>query len=269
MTHLIRTRVGFKLLATGQTTPYSSEEDDGYHEKGKAKGYTVLSTGGYSGTSNIDLAHRTSAGISFDSATKEIREAGECGIFNTAGTQTIVISGSGSNDGVYTTTAGTDGDKIVVNEAISDEAAGATVTIAVREAHSNNCVQDLATGLMWSRYTSATYATMGAASDGKMVWTGELYDIFAYCAAANAASLGGHADWRVPNVYELFFLMNLEATDAKPDAVAFPGWPAGDVFTSTTRPNDVTKALIVSSVTGLCESGLKTSARLCTLVRGG
>ena len=38
-----------RTLATGQTTPYSSELDDGHYEKGLAKSYTVYTTGQYNG----------------------------------------------------------------------------------------------------------------------------------------------------------------------------------------------------------------------------
>lgn len=48
-----------KLLVTGQTTQYSSKEDDGYHQKGLSNDYTVLSTGDYSGTVAIVLNAKT------------------------------------------------------------------------------------------------------------------------------------------------------------------------------------------------------------------
>lgn len=182
------------VLATGQTTQYSSENDDGFYEKGVAKSYTVLSTGGYSGTSNIDLTHiNARTDVAFTAATKTITSTGQMGVFKAAGGETIVISGAGQagNNATFTTASAT-ANTVVVNEALTEEAAGATVTIKKREAHSNNCVQDNNTGLMWSRYVSDK---MGTAGDGKMPWTGVAYDIFAYAAAANTASLGGYTDW--------------------------------------------------------------------------
>ena len=50
---------GFKLLKTGQTTQYGGYEDDGYFEYGQAKNYTVLTTGDYSGTTNVTINSKT------------------------------------------------------------------------------------------------------------------------------------------------------------------------------------------------------------------
>ena len=49
------------LLATGQTTSYGSGTgvDDGGYEKGIVKSYTVLTTGQYSGTTNITINGKT------------------------------------------------------------------------------------------------------------------------------------------------------------------------------------------------------------------
>lgn len=255
------------LLKTGQTTQYDSELDDGYYEKGIAKSYAVLTTGQHSGTSNIDLIHLTVTTISFDAGTKEIRDSGNgLTMFKTG--ETIVITGDSDNNGTYTIVTGNVAGVIVVSEALSDEAAGDTVNIAKREAHSNNCALDQNTGWMWNSYGSSTYATMGAAGDGKMPWTGELYDIFQYCAAANSASLGGYTDWRIPNDFELASLKNMEAPNAVPDATAFPGWTAGYVWSSTTLPNNTTYAMPVYFIYGSVPFITKSTAYYSVLVRG-
>ena len=260
---------GSDLLKTGQTTQYNSELDDGYYEKGVAKAYTVLTAGQYSGTSNIDLIHLTAATIAFVNATSKITDSGNgLAMFKTG--KTIVVSGAGEagNNGVFTIATGNVAGEIVVNEALTDEVAGATVSIAKREAHSNNCVLDQNTGLMWSRYTSAEYATMGTGGDGKMVWTGQLYDIFQYCAAANTASLGGYTDWRVPNATEQLSLINYE--DFTIDGTAFPSG-IQKVWVSTTDAGEATRAMTVESAQhAVYFTYTKTTeARLCALVRGG
>ena len=258
-----------RLLKTGQTTQYSSELDDGHYEKGVAKDYTVMSTGDQAGTSNIDLVHKTAATISFAATTPgTIADSGnDLAMFKTG--ETIVISGSASNDGVYEVSTGNVAGTIRTTEATVLEAAGATVSIAKREAHSNECVLDNNTGLMWSRYTSAQYATMGSAGTGAMPWTGKLYDIFQYAAAANAASLGGYADWRVPNDTELASLRNMEQPTAIPDAVAFPSWPADYVWSATTPPNYTSDAMLVRFSYGPVVSNTKDNAYYSALVRGG
>lgn len=257
-----------RLLKTGQTTQYSGEQDDGALQKGLAKSYTVLSTGVYSGTTNVDLAHISArTDVSFTAATKTITCTGQMGVFKAAGGETIVISGAAeaSNNGVFTTVSA-NANSVVVNEALTEEAAGATVTIAKREAKSNNCVLDNNTGLMWSRYVSAS---MGTAGDGKMPWTGVPYDIFAYAAAANTASLAGYTDWRVANIFELFNLCDYSIANRTPDATAFPSWDS-PVWSSTTWGALTTSAAALRT-TGSANSVLdvtKATAYLALLVRG-
>jgi hypothetical protein len=261
--------VGYQLTATGQTTQYNSELDDGYYEKGIAKSYTVTTTGLGSGTTTLDLSHLVDSGISFDNASKELRCAGKCGVFKAAGGETIVVSGSTvpGNNAAWTT-ASADANKVVLTTAPGDEAAGASITVKKRDAMSNNTVYDENTKLTWIRYVNTKF---GIAGDGKMPWYNYVYDIFQYCAVANAASLGGYTDWRVPNYLELTSLMNLEAATAAPDAVSFPSWPTDNVWASTTAPASTTTALMINFSNGYTAGGTKTSTGglYCALVRGG
>lgn len=257
------------LLKTGQTTQYNSELDDGYYERGLAKSYTVLTTGQYSGTANIDLAHYagTAGHIAFVAGTKTITDSDNgLAIFKTG--DKIICAGpaEAANIVVLTVATGNVAGEIVTTEAIADETPAGVVTIRKRSAKSNNCVLDNNTGLMWSRYVSAA---MGAASDGKMPWTGASYDIFAYAAAANAASLGGYTDWRIPNDLELLGLRRMEAPNALPDTV-FASWPQAYVHSSTTRPNGTTQVLACSFANGdLAYVSNTTSMNYTALVRGG
>ena len=263
------------LLVTSQTTSYNSEADDGFYQAGLQKRYEILTVGQHAGTSAIDLVHLTAITIAFAATTPgTITDTGaDLAMFKTG--ETIVITGSGLNDGVYTVSTGNVAGTIRTTEATVLEAAGATVSIAKREAHSNECVQDLVTGLMWSRYTSAQYATMGIDGDGTMPWTGQLYDIFQYAAAANAASLGGYTDWRITNDMELLALRNMEVANAAPDPAggAFPAWPRSSIqfiWTSTTNPADIAKAMSMYFFNGgLTGNPAKTVAYYVALARGG
>lgn len=134
------------------------------------------------------------------------------------------------------------------------------------DVHSNNCVLDNNTGLMWSRYVSAS---TGPGADGKMPWTDAADDIFQYCAAANTASLAGHADWRVPNRMEMVSIINLEAPDGKPSAAAFPGFPDTVLWTSSTRPDATTSAWNYNPIIGDLHVSSKVNAAYVLLVRGG
>ncbi len=139
------------------------------------------------------------------------------------------------------------------------------------ENQSHNCVEDLRTGRMWARYTSAYSASVGPASDGKMPWTGANDSTFQYCAAANVAELGGYSDWRIPNDTELASLRNMEVPTAVPDATAFPSWPAAAnyLWASTSRPIDTNRAMIVNFNDGYVSSNTKITAWYSALVRGG
>ena len=135
------------------------------------------------------------------------------------------------------------------------------------ENHSNECVQDNVTGLMWSRTVSG--ANVGPANNGLLPWTTAAgHGIFPYIAAANAAELALYTDWRAPNRNELASLVDGEAPTALPDAVAFPAWPAAIVWTATTNPSAVAQGIVIRYVDGLHLAALKTATYYCALVRG-
>lgn len=257
------------LLKTGQTTQYNAEADDGLNEKGIARSYTVLSTGPASGTTNVDLEAYTAATISFDSATKTVADsANGLAVIKTG--DVIVISGSVSNNGVFNVAGGGVAGSFTTTEALVDEVAGASVTIKKREAISNNCVWEVNTKLMWTRYPPTK---LGGDSNKNMVWTGQPYDIFAYAAAASTAGLGGYSDWRVPNIFELLSLWNA-ATGV--DTTAFPTnvnnnsfWSSTTVNTATTKAHTVALDDDDVSVISRDTKASPGSATYVILVRGG
>lgn len=345
----------------GQETCYSVG-DAGDYRAGLSKGYTVLTTGGYAGTSNIDVPHYAAATLAFVAATKKITDSAN-GLATVLTGDTIVIKGSPANEGTYTVATGGVAGEIVVNEALTDEAAGAITKIYKRAALSNNCVLCQRTGRWWARYTSDGLKH-GIASDGKLNWydaatcftlhaagadlqmiaashtlrivggAGEVavYDvgdpivcsgfadadnnlpnwivqsvtvsgadldlvlgptdsnkladlaseaaggnrdiklvcrsIFGYCAAANAVSLGGFTDWRIPYDLELASLRNMEAPLAVPNAAAFPGWGTIDIWSSTTRPSDTSRAMYVNFNHGVTYHNALDTTYIASLVRG-
>jgi len=140
------------------------------------------------------------------------------------------------------------------------------------DAHSNNCVEDNNTGLMWSRYVSAS---VGPASNGLLPWTttgsgATAEGIFPYVAAANAAALAGYSDWRIPNDTELMSLRKVLAANAAPDSTAFPSWPLDIVWTSTTTSSSLTANANRAAFSNSTLAGsVKTTNWYCALVRGG
>lgn len=149
--------------------------------------------------------------------------------------------------------------------------AGTTsITVATKtDLISNNCVYDRRTKLMWSRYCSDG---LGPGDDGKMPWTtdGSGHGIFAFVAAANAALLGGYSDWRIPNQFELVSLFDMEAASGLPDPTAFPGWPNGKSWSSTSYPYSAAiYAMYIYFLVGSSDGNDKTATNLVALVRGG
>ena len=183
-------------LVTGQITQYSGMPDDGDREDGIARSYTALTTGSYSGTTNI------------------------------------AVSGK---------------------------------TIAME----NACVVDNNSGLMWMAYTPDS--DIGPGNDGKLYWykAADTENIFEFCAQANAASLAGHDDWRVPNVFELHSLMVLDAGIGSPYITTAYFQCVNDIYwSSTTFPSSSTYAFSIAFNNGVVTYGTKdTETHYVRLVR--
>lgn len=254
------------MLNTGQTVAYNSKP---LSTKGLAKSYTVLTAGQYSGSVNIDLVQlgpRTD--ISFDGPSHTITCAGQMGDFKTTGGDVIVVTGSASNDGTYTTASAT-ANTIVMAAGLTTEVAGASISIAKRESHANGCALDNNTGLMWNR--TWTDKVGNVSSNGSLPFydATKVYSMYEYVAAANAALLSGYNDWRVPDANEMAGLRNLKAPNALPDATAFPSISTSILWTQSTDPADTTKGLCQSFNDGSQTVSAKTSALRIMLVRAG
>ena len=162
------------LLKTGQTTAYAAG-DDGDVQAGIAKLYSIFTAGQFSGTEEVYVPTLARADIAFVNATSKITAATGLGVVKTG--DVIRIRGSAGNDTEYTVATGNVSNEIVLTSAPVEEAAGAMITIAKQALQSNNCVTDLETGLMWMRYGSYSPAKLGAASDGKLLWTATAVEV--------------------------------------------------------------------------------------------
>lgn len=139
------------------------------------------------------------------------------------------------------------------------------------DAHSNACVYDAASKLMWSRTVSAS---VGPTSNGLLPWTVNVNGegIFEYAAAANAALLAGYSDWRVPNTNELGGLAKYDIAQngAMPDNTAFPTVnPTWVIWTSTTFPYGEVEVYALQRQFNfiVCTYWLKTDTSQVLLVR--
>lgn len=151
---------------------------------------------------------------------------------------------------------------------------GATnITVnSIVDAHSNECVIDILTTLMWNRIESDNIYGTGTQN---LVWNDQINneDIFEYCDQANISMLAGFNDWRIPNVVELLSLMLYDSTMPSPrfNQTAFPFFSNSFKWTSTTDPSQVARALVINATLGSITASPKISGTISSslLVRLG
>ncbi len=108
--------------------------------------------------------------------------------------------------------------------------------------------------------------------EGKTRWT-------AAHQAADASTVAGYDDWRIPNVFEMFTILNLQGPPAADGLYLYPIfqpqpvssiWPDA-YLTSTSSPDDLLKTFIVHFQDGasVVETAGKTTAWRIRFVRGG
>lgn len=179
----------------------------------------------------------------------------------------ITQYGGENDDGFYE--KGISDNMLLLN---SGEYSGTTnITVnAKTDVHSNNCVLDRHSGLMYSNSPSAS---VGAASNGTLFWedavNGET--IFAFANAANTALLSGYSDWRVVNIAEMVSIFSYEIPTAAPNVLLFSSMDSNNIFSSTTYPVTTTSAYVCSTYSGqvIAQSKTAFSSAKCLLVRGG
>ena len=118
-------------------------------------------------------------------------------------------------------------------------------------------ITDKATGLMWVKEPGAIGGVWGSAGNPSgMFWNNAIDN----CLALNYA---GHSDWRLPNIFELFSLVNFGrvSPSAYPDIFPYTKYPWG-YWTSTTFSGMTTYALTLSFGIGEFEAGVKATAEI-------
>lgn len=146
---------------------------------------------------------------------------------------------------------------------------GITVN-AKTDTHTNACVYDQKTGITWNRDPSAS---VGPANNGLLFYDdtgGSDEDAYAFCDAANAASLSGHSDWRLPNVTEGWSLVLGETGPPYINQTYFPNVVSGYIVTSTTYKPATTSYIAIAFTAGIMVSRVKTTnSNFVMLCRGG
>lgn len=261
---------GAGLLVTGQTTSYHAG-DDGDLEKGIAHDFTVLTAGQYSGTTAITINGKTcdlSNNCVKDNNTGLMwaRHVSQTDIGPTAdgklfwGQWLLENKTSISFDAVskeirdsangFDTDALCAGRKFAITGSALNNNTFTVVSITAGIIVVSETVVDEASG------ASVTVATVN-----DLIW--------GLADQANANSLGGYTDWRVPNKTELESIVVLEVANPCIDSAVFPSTPNTSHWTSSTRPENSTRAFYISFVNGLVSFSYKAQLRYCVrLVRG-
>ena len=224
------------ILKTGQTVSHATG-DDGDLELGMVKDYTVLSTGQYSGTSNIVIngkTHGLSNNCVKDNRTRlmwaryvptaDIGPATDGKLFWEQWTLAANSCTFTSADKKITAAAGTPFDILAL-------CVGRKITLSGTA--SNNGVVTVA-----AITTTVITTDEALVNEGPVSTTFETLDDLIWDALdqANANSLGGYSDWRIPNVFELPSIVNYGNCNPSIDVTVFPSTMASYHWTSSTYP---------------------------------
>ena len=259
-----------RLLKTGQTISYHAG-DDGDLELGVPKRYTALTTGQYSGTSNIVINGKTHAlsnncvkdlntGLIWARyvPTADIGPAANGQLFweqwplgpkidiSFANATSIINSAAGEFDILALCV----GRKFTVSGSGLNDGTYTVTAITVNNITVAEALADEGAG------ASVSFATVD-----DLIWDA--------LAQANANSLGGYNDWRIPNNFELSSIVNLGNCSPGIDTTVFPSTPADNHWTASTHPCYSSNAFYVRFSKGTVRYYYKqTSKYYVRFVRG-
>lgn len=264
-----------ELLKTGQTTKYQ-DGDDGDLELGVNHEYEVLTTGQFSGTTNVTIngkTHALSNNCVRDWRTRingnplmwarsvpiaDIGPAADGKLFWeqwTLGPKTDIsftaatkIINSAAGD--FDTDALCVGRKFTVAGSANNDGTYTVAGITANNITVSEAIVDEAAG------ASVSFATVD-----DLIWD--------FLDQANANAFAGHTDWRIPNRRELESLIDLGNCNPAIDATAFPSTASSHHWSSSTSPCNSASAWYVYFDNGFVGyNGKRTYKYYVRLVRG-
>ncbi|MCX6752460.1 MAG: DUF1566 domain-containing protein [Candidatus Nomurabacteria bacterium] len=224
--------------------------------------YFTAAQGYYDGTAKVSATDAQIVALNSSLVTGNIKSGAT--IFGVAGS----VSG-GSSAGFLKT-----------NQTICYDTAGSVVACAgtgqdgellkgtARSYTDNNdgTITDNSTGLVWQKCSKGLSGTI--CETGSAV-TATWADALTYCNA-NTATLPG-SGWRLPNVYELYSLVDFGVASApfiNTNTTAFPATVSANYWSSTCRPANFTYAMLVNFNNGFTNGYTKTNILYVRCVRG-
>ena len=248
------------LLKTGQTTSYYTG-DDGDLELGIAHSFTVLTTGQYSGTTNITINGDTHA---TSNACVQNENTGD--MWHREVVQTDLGPAS---DGrffweQYTLAAETctcnATNKTITADAGAPFSTGALcagrIFIILGSTLGNN-----GTFTIVSSTTSVLTVSESVTDEASIAldFASVADTIRDFVDQANIPpGIAGYTDWRIPNQRELESIVDMGQPTPTIDPVVFPSTPAASCWTSTTVPSNATRAWYVYFNSGYMTFGSKS-----------
>jgi len=261
---------GGGLLKTGATVSYHTG-DDGDLEKGIAKSFTVLSTGEYSGTTNITINGKTYA------MSNNCVDDNNTGLMWARYVPTSDI-GPGSNGQLFWDAWSLDNKTTIFFDNASGE---------IRDSASGFDTGALCVGRIFtvagSAFNDRTYTVSSILADaittvegvideaaGATITLATVADlIWDFVDQANLHELAGYNDWRIPNFFELASIVDLGKYNPVIDIIFFPSTPSDYHWVSSTRPGDSSRAFLVHFYNGRVYYYVKAQSRYYgRLVRG-
>ena len=246
VSHYYGASVPSQTMATGQTVSYH-DDDDGDLEKGVTRSYNILTTGQYSGTTNIVInskTHALSNNCVIDERTglmwaryvpvADIGPSEDGKLYWDQWTledktDISFVNGTGkihSAAGEFSADALPAGRIFTVAGTDSNDG---TYTVSAIDANDITTVEGVA--------DEAAGDTVTIATVDDLIWN--------FLAQANANSLGGHADWEIPNKDQLNSIVDISRYSPCINVTAFPSTPSTYFWTSSTRPDAPTRAFFV------------------------
>jgi hypothetical protein len=122
--------------------------------------------------------------------------------------------------------------------------------------NNDGTITDNVTGLMWVKDGSGAGCNNGSQTD----WTNSI----SFC---HGLTFAGHSDWRLPNVNELFSIINHSLSYPAVDTTFFPNTQPSYYWTSTTGSGGTTFAETIYLYNGQMNYDYKTSAHYVRPVR--